>query len=59
MLVSAWETALLSAPADCLGSLSALGRRHEESETGVGDEESTDTSAGKEDSELEKLVSRL
>lgn len=50
MLVSAWETALLSAPADCLGSLSALGRRHEESETGVGDEESTDTSAGKEDS---------
>ncbi|XP_042541409.1 microtubule-associated tumor suppressor candidate 2 isoform X4 [Dipodomys spectabilis] len=34
---------------DCAGPLSALGRRYEESEAGVRDEESANTPAGKED----------
>lgn len=42
-------SSVLAVTVDCIGSLSALGRRHEESEAGVRDEESANTPAGKED----------
>lgn len=40
---------LCPCPADHAGSLSALGRRHEEPEAGAGDEEPANTPAGEED----------
>lgn len=43
------ETVDYSHPVGGTGSLSALGRRHEELEAGVRDEESANTPAGKED----------
>lgn len=43
------SSSLLSVAADRAGSLSALGRRHEEPEAGIRNEESANSPAGKED----------